>query len=160
MRACILKASKQTTLTQENQMKLKTQSVLNDLGQKCWLITRGTDNPVVVLPAPSNKSKYIVNEGDAPKTLKEIKQDVLDGKHDHFADKCTKIVPDSPSEAPSGVWDDCVAPQVLLALVASECSSAAIREEIYRTLDCYGYLVDGEADWRTATLVFEKDRKK
>ena len=140
-------------------MKLKTQSFINDLGEKCWFITRGNDNPVVVLPAPTNKSKYIVSEGDPPKTLREIKQDVLEGKHDHFAD-AQPDAPESPSDAPCGPWNDCVAPQALLALVASGWSTEVLKAEINRTLDCYGYLVDGEPDWRTAKLVLEKDRKK
>lgn len=143
-------------------MKLKVRSFLNSEGVKCWNIQRGSDEPVIAVPAPTNRSKYIVNDGDAPKTLKEIKRNVLDGSHDHFADRCTKIVPDAPvrpSEAPSGVWDDCVAPQALLALLAGGADLEALRAEVNRTLDCYGYLVDGEPDLTTARLVLEKDKK-
>ena len=140
-------------------MKLKTQSFINDLGEKCWFITRGNDNPVVVLPAPTNKSKYIVNEGDTPKTLREIKQDVLDGHHDHFADRCTKIVPDSPQEAPESIWSNCVPAASLLALLASGWSLEALETEIKRTLDNEGLLVDGDPDETTASAVYHHHRQ-
>ena len=135
-------------------MKLKTQSFINDLGEKCWFITRGNDNPVVVLPAPTNKSKYIVSEGDPPKTLREIKQDVLEGKHDHFAD-AQPDAPESPSDAPCGPWNDCVAPQVAGSRTQDGARGLSFINEL-----AHGYLVTESLIKWTAKLVLEKDRKK
>ena len=139
-------------------MKIKTTSFLNSDGVKCWRIRRGDDQPVIAVPAPTNKSKYVVFESDTPKTLKEIKQDVLDGNHDHFAD-AQPCPADSPQEAPRSLWTNCVPAASLLALLASGWSLEALEKEIKETLDNEGLLVDGDPDETTASAVYHHHRQ-
>ena len=149
---------------------LKTRSFLNKEGVKCWKIQRGSDKPVIVVPSSTNKKKYVVHDGETPRRLKDIQAEILNGEYDHFADRCTKVAPDSQSVplpgqwevSPPGksIWEDSVPASSLLALLASGWSADVLREEINRTLDNEGLLVNGKADEVTAKAIFDHHRKK
>ena len=93
------------------------------------------------------------------------KEIVLDGS-DYASTLSTLTVsvslPGQWEVSPPGksIWEDSVPASSLLALLASGWSADVLREEINRTLDNEGLLVNGKADEVTAKAIFDHHRKK
>ena len=93
------------------------------------------------------------------------KQLVSEDKVVHFADRCTKVVPDNEPEDRQGTWN-CVDPCALLIMLQAgvtvghgdDCVSP---DEIKRTLDAHGWLTpEGLTDVVQADENYEKWSKQ
>jgi len=140
---------------------IKVKGVSDESGRKNYIITNTDDGSDHVAVKRESGSKYGIGEHTCL-TLRQCKGLVSEDRVEHFADRCTKIVPDSREDtggAPTGdtverkpeTWD-CVDPCALLILLADTTDP-----EVRRTLDAYGWITqDGELDDEQANDNYEK----
>ena len=133
---------------------IKVKGVSDESGRKNYIITNTDDGSEHVAIKRESGSKYDIGEHTCL-TLRQCKVLVSEDRVRHFADRCTKIVPDSevadePERKPE-TWD-CCDPCALLILLADTTDP-----EVRRTLDAYGWVTqDGELDDEQANDNYEK----
>ena len=134
---------------------IKVKGVSDESGRKNYIITNTDDGSSHVAIKRESGSKYDIGEHTCL-TLRQCKVLVSENRVKHFADRCTKIAPDSevadePERKPE-TWA-CVDPCALLILHAGSVSDP----EVKRTLDAYGWLLpDGSLDVEQAEENLEK----
>ena len=133
---------------------IKVKGVSDESGRKNYIITNTDDGSEHVAIKRESGSKYDIGDHTCL-TLRQCKVLVSEDRVRHFADRCTKIVPDSevadePERKPE-TWD-CCDPCALLILLADTTDP-----EVRRTLDAYGWITqDGELDSEQANDNYEK----
>ena len=142
--------------------RLKTSSYLDADGVKCWNIVdrEGKLTPIKAVPSSSNKQRYVVTPEDRPMTLKQIKERMLNGEYDFFADSASES--DIVEDLAAALFDDgpkvrdtweCCSPAALLVLVLG--GNFIDDRVLNETLDAHGYLSDlDEMDRDTASAVY------
>jgi len=144
---------------------IKVKGVSDGCGRKNYIITNTDDGSSHVAIKRESGSKYDIGEHTCL-TLRQCKVLVSENRVRHFADRCTKIVPDSRVEGGVDTVDDkperkpetwsCVDPCALLILLADTTD-----QEVRRTLDAYGWITqDGELDDEQANDNYEKWSKR
>jgi hypothetical protein len=128
---------------------VSVKGVVDETGVKNFMITNKDSGEVHV--AMRDGQKFIL--GEFRGTLAQCKQLVSDGEVVHFADRCTKIAPDSEVDDRPRMWDH-VDPCALLILMSH---SGVDFPEVKRTLDAHGWLLpDGSVDVKAASENFEQ----
>ena len=137
---------------------IKVKGVSDESGRKNYIITNTDDGSEHVAIKRESGSKYDIGEHTCL-TLRQCKVLVSENRVKHFADRCTKIAPDSevadePERKPE-TWS-CVDPCALLLLLADTTDP-----EVRSTLDAYGWITqDGELDDEQANDNYEKWSKR
>ena len=148
---------------------IKVKGVIDESGTKNYIITNTDDGSEHIAIKRVTGSKYDIGEHTCL-TLRQCKVLVSENRVMHFADRCTKIVPDSVVDGPPEDEGDrkaetwaCVDPCALLILLVDATDHEVRRtldaydHEVRRTLDAYGWVTqDGELDSEQANENYEK----
>ena len=119
---------------------VKVKGVTDEKGNKNYIITNTDDGVEHVALKRETGSKYDIGEHTCL-TLRQCKQLVSEDRVRHFADRCTKVVPDtSGDEVMRGkeTWS-CVDPCALVIMLAA---GVDVPDSVVdRTLDAWGWII-------------------